>query len=87
MFAEGRIKLYSREERWIDFEDKAKGKEPYYRMYIQLDEGDVIKVGSKADQSSLVDKHCVFTFALYPDRDEPYKYVLTLVEAKASGAE
>jgi len=69
LFTEGRIKLMAKEEKWLDYNDKAKGKVPVYRYYVQVDndkgESEVLEIKSDNEFSKLVDVPAVFTVGFW----------------------
>lgn len=88
VFSEGTIKMFSKSDRWIDFDDKAKGREPRYTYFIQTSVEDkpseIVKVNSKSDFSKYVDQDAVLTFTLYPTSAEKggTAYYMSLTDVK-----
>jgi len=81
LFVEGNLRIVENSQ-FID--KKTNEKVPYFTNYIQDEDGELQKVGSRDNHTDLVGRDCVFTLQAKPDFTNNRLFRLTLIDVKAS---
>jgi len=55
---------------------------PYYKVYLQDENGKMLSIGTREDVNDTVGKNCVVTSSAKPDFNKPNLFRLSIVEVK-----